>query len=162
MNGRAKPARDSTIALYRWGVYDVAVDIRQTGAVSRLLGRSALVAVLAALLLGVAGVHCGLPRWDFHPAQLSPSLPAAPADQLMINGEHALRSDAPTPLCPGKLATAALPQSVTAAAVAVLAVVGLGGLQADPVVFGGRSPPAGPGCVISGRVLLTRLCLARR
>ncbi|WP_456320260.1 putative copper homeostasis (lipo)protein LpqS [Mycobacterium ostraviense] len=130
----------------------------------RLLGRAALIAAPAALLLGAAGGHCGLPRWDFSAAHLSRSRPATPTDQLVVNGQHAQRSDAAASLCPGKLATAVLPQSVTPAlgVVAVLAVVGLVGLLVDPMVFGGRSPPATPPCVISGRVLLTRLCVARR
>ncbi|KZS71251.1 hypothetical protein A4G29_16105 [Mycobacterium kansasii] len=70
------------------------MDIRQAGAVSRLLGRSELIAALAALLLGVAGGHCGLPRWDFSPAHLSQSRLATPTDQLVVNGKHAQRCDA--------------------------------------------------------------------
>ncbi|KZS84932.1 MULTISPECIES: hypothetical protein [Mycobacterium] len=143
------------------------MDIRQAGAASRLLGRAALIAALAALLLGVAGGHCGLPRWDFAPAHLSQSRPATlatPTAQLVVDGQHAQRSDAAASPCPGKLATAVLPQSVAPVlgVVAVLTVVGLVGLLVDPMVFGGRSPPATPPCVISGRVLLTRLCVARR
>lgn len=160
----AIPRRGTAVAIYGWGVYDAAVDIRQAGPVSRLLGRSALIAALAALLLGVVGGHCGLPRWEFSPAHPSQSRLATPTDQLVINGKHAQRSDAAASLCPGKLATAVLPQSVTPAlgVVAMLAVAGLVGLLVDPVAFGGRSPPATPHCVTSGRVLLTRLCVARR
>jgi len=117
--------------------------------------RPAIAAVVVAwLVFGIAGVHCGIPRLDLRHADSSLSVVAG--DQGHLYG--------PAKPCPPKFATLPAPApaaawvalgSVAAAGVAVLLVACTG-------VSGGRSPPAGVVFAVSGRSLLTRICQVRR
>jgi len=118
--------------------------------------KSAVAAVVALwLLFGAAGVHCGIPRL----AQAQPSQTWA-----TINADQAHLADGSTSSCPAKFGTAVLPRSgVSMGAFAVLAAFGIvTGCLVLLRAPSGRSPPARLAAPITGQILLTRFCLARR
>jgi lipoprotein LpqS len=112
------------------------------------------VVVVAWLLAGVAGAHCGFPRFESHPTRPSHS----------INIDHANLSDGSRSSCPANFATAVIPRSATSlaalgAVVAVVAIVGTLWVVVAPAV---RDPPSGLVYPFTGQAILTRFCVARR
>ncbi|ORA19512.1 hypothetical protein BST12_16920 [Mycobacterium angelicum] len=113
--------------------------------------------MVAWLVFGIAGVHCGIPRLDLgHIQHADSSLSAVAGDQGHLLG--------PAKPCPPRFATLPLPPPVTAwVALGLVAVAGVAAfLVACVGAPGGRSPPAGVVVAVSGRSLLTRICQVRR
>lgn len=113
------------------------------------------------LVVGAAGLHCGVPRFDSTSHRVSTSL----GTELAINADHTGLSDGSRSSCPAKFATAVIPSAAgtlvaLGTAVAVVAVIGD---CTRLVTTAQRGPPARLISVaITGQGLLTRLCRALR
>ncbi|GAB3022870.1 hypothetical protein [Mycobacterium bourgelatii] len=118
--------------------------------------RTAVAAIVATwLVLGMAGLHCGIPQLAFGLGDQSKA--------VVLTVDHDQAGDGAS-ACPAKFATAISPRATIAlAALGLVAVVGVIVAWAAFVVRpGGRSPPAESVLSVSGRDLLTRFCLARQ
>jgi hypothetical protein len=120
---------------------------------------------VAAMVAVVAGVgHCGQDLFGPRESHAPHGLLSSPGGEFTVSAEHAQLVDGSSTACPESVAAAVLPRSGTASVAlgAVMAVVAITGWRAQPAVLTGRGPPGALGTVLTGRDLLTRICLARR
>ncbi|KUI22242.1 hypothetical protein AU193_18100 [Mycobacterium sp. GA-1285] len=122
--------------------------------------------VALALALWVVAVAAGwtLPANDIAPAHGPHALSSALGHEQSVVVEHSHISDAPIPLPPDAIAEGVLPRTSNS----LLALALIGTLTAvlvrwrQPELAAIRGPPRQRSAVLSGRVRLTRLCIARR
>lgn len=136
----------------------------------RMPGRSA-VALILAFWVVVIGAQWTLPGTDIAPAHgphalqsaVHPELPGH-AEHTHVIAEHPHMQDASVPQVPDTLVEAVMPRANTALlALGVLTVVALlAPLWHQTPLAGIRGPPRAFPRVLTGRVILTRLCIARR
>jgi hypothetical protein len=121
-----------------------------------------MIVVTAWALVGVAG--CWLVLSEASQSNPAHAPYASVSSEFAVNADHSDADCTVSPACPQGFATAVLPLSAAAlvtlgSAVAVTFVVGSGTHYAS---LGRRGPPRGVPVALTGRDILTRLCLARR
>jgi peptidoglycan/LPS O-acetylase OafA/YrhL len=140
----------------------VGAIVRFNDAVLQKRWRPAVAFVLA-LLLVVAGFGWTEPRAD-DPHHGPHALTAGPHNDPAVITDHAHFENGSTPVSPDTYADAVRPR----ATVVLLALGLLTAMAAVAVFYRGappaliRGPPRGVGEALTGRVLLTLLCIARR
>ena len=141
----------------------VANIVRYNEAVSGTRVRAAIALALAFWVVVVA-TEWALPVTDATPAHGHHALSSALPTEHAVVIDHPHISDASTPLAPDTFAEAVLPRASTALValglIAAVAAVGL--LWNHTTLAAVRGPPRPLATVLSGRVMLTRLCIARR
>jgi lipoprotein LpqS len=137
--------------------------VRYNEAVSGARVRATTALALAFWVVVVA-TEWALPVTDVTPAHGHHALSSAlPTGHALVT-EHPHVSDASTPLAPDTFAEAVLPRtSTTLVALGLIAAVAAVVLLWHQTTLAAvRGPPRPLPTVLSGRVILTRLCIARR
>jgi hypothetical protein len=137
--------------------------VRYNGAASGTRVRATIVLALAFWVVIVAA-EWALPVTDATPTHGHHALPAAALSEHAVVLDHPHISDASTPLASDTFAEAVLPRAssglVALGLIAAVAAVVL--LWHQTTLAAVRGPPRPLSSVLSGRVMLTRLCIARR
>jgi hypothetical protein len=137
--------------------------VRDKVAVPAPRARAAIALALALWIVAVAA-EWALPVNEITPAHGPHALLSALVGDQPIIIDHPHIGEAPHPLPPNAFAEAVLPRASTALAafglMAALAVVAVRWHQ--PTLAAIRGPPKSRPYVLSGRVTLTRHCIARR
>lgn len=124
----------------------------------------AAVALAFALWIVVVGAQWGSAGTDVPPPHGPHALSGALHAEVVQIIEHPHLRDGSTPVAPDTLAEAVLPRTANVLLVLGLcgAVVMLAVLWRQSLFFASRGPPRPFADVLTGRVLLTRHCIARR
>lgn len=124
----------------------------------------AAIALALALWIVAAAADWALPVGDVAPAHGPHALSSALVGEHPVVIDHPHIGDAPAPLPSDAFAEAVLPRPSTSLValglIAALAVVAVRWHQ--PALAAIRGPPKPRSNVLSGRVMLTRFCIARR
>lgn len=124
----------------------------------------AVIALALALWIVAVAAEWALPVGDIAPAHGPHALSSALVGEHALVIDHPHIGDAPAPLPPDAFAEVILPRPSTSLValglIAALAVVAARWHQ--PALAAIRGPPRPRSTVLSGRVMLTRLCIARR
>lgn len=124
----------------------------------------AAIALAVALWLVAVAAEWALPVIEVAPAHGPHALSSALIGEHPVVTEHPHIGDVPTPLPPDAIAEAILPRASTSLValglIAALAVAAVCWHQ--PALAAIRGPPRPRSTFLSGRVMLTRLCIARR
>ncbi|WP_459167236.1 putative copper homeostasis (lipo)protein LpqS [Mycolicibacterium flavescens] len=124
----------------------------------------AVIALALAFWVVAVATQWTLPVDDVAPPHGPHAVASASVGEHPVVIDHPHIGDAPTPLPPDAFAEAVLPRASTSlialGLTAALAVVAVWWRQ--PALAAIRGPPRAQSTVLSGRVILTRLCIARR
>lgn len=124
----------------------------------------AVIAIAATVWLLIAGTSGDVDRSAHSAPSTAHTVLTSLHGEFAVNSGHAHVDHGSSLTCLELLANAVLPAlaSTLVALGLLVAMATVAGLFADRVLQPGRSPPRALATVITGRDLLTRLCVARR
>jgi hypothetical protein len=125
--------------------------------------RAAIALALALWIVAVA-TEWALPVNEVAPAHGPHALPSSLIGEHPVVIDHPHIGDAPTPLPPDAIAEAILPRTSTSlVALGLIAALAVAAVRwHQPALAAIRGPPRPRSTLLSGRVMLTRFCIARR